>query len=176
MAAARDHVVPDRPRAVHAARGWHVVLVLTTALALGWLVLTSLVAPMRLDCDPVLPQGECRESVTAAMARGLPRPHGLLLAAHVASGPDRAPGQLGHRATVTFDVLGAPAPIGVALYLDLGGHWGGVVDRGRIEVTSVPIIQAALVAVVGLGLAWLMRGRGRERSGERGEEGSHGAG
>jgi hypothetical protein len=145
-------------------RGWHIVLLLTAALALGWVVLASLVAPIRTSCDPVLTPGECRESVRAAMARGLPRPHGLLLAARVTAGPDRAPDQLGHRATVTFDILGAPAAVGVALHLDLGGHWGGVVDRDQLEVQAVPVVQSALIVVLGLGIAGLIRSVGRGRA------------
>ena len=101
------------------------------------------------------------ESVTAALTRGLERPHGLLLAANVAAGPERGPGELGHRATVTFDVLGAPAPVGVALYLDMGGHWGGVVDRDPVEVAAVPVVQSALIVALGLAIAWRARSTGR---------------
>jgi hypothetical protein len=151
----------------HIVRAWQVVVVAMTLLALGWLALTSLAAPLRVTCDATLTTGVCTESVTAALTRGLERPHGLLLAAHVVPGEDAGPGQLGHRATVTFDVLAAPAPVSVALYLDLGGHWGGVVDRDPVEVMAVPAVQSALIVALGLGIAWRVRstGRGRGRLG-----------
>ena len=173
MAAVRCNAVSDQPRAVPIVRRWHVVLVITAVIALGWLILTSVVEPLRIGCGPDLTPGECRDSVRAAMARGLPRPHGLLLAADVASGPDRAPDQLGHRATVTFGILGAPAPVDVALHLDMGGHWGGVIDRDRLEVIAVPVVQSSLIVMIGLGVAWLVGsvGTGGSRPGDivRGE-------
>ncbi len=150
-------------RATHPLRAWHVLAVLSVVLAVAWLVVTSLAAPLHVTCDPSVGTGPCGESVTAALSRGLQRPHGLLLEAYVEPGPDRGPGQLGHRATVTFDVLGAPAPVGVALHLDMGGHWGGVVDRDRLEVAAVPVVQSMLIIVLGLGAAWLVRAVGPRR-------------
>jgi hypothetical protein len=145
-------------------RAWHAIALMATVLALGWLALTSLVAPLRVTCDPGMPVGACRETVTAALARGLERPHGLLLAAHVVPGRDAAPGALGHRATVTFQILGAPSPVGVALHLDLGGHWGGVVDRPSLEVSGVPVVQSGLIVLLGMGIALVARAVGRRRA------------
>jgi hypothetical protein len=154
-------------------RRWRGAGIALALAALGWLVATSLLPPLRTGCDATMSAGTCSESVTAALSRGLERPHGLLLAATVAPGPDAAPGRLGHRATVTFDILGAPAPIAVALHLDLGGHWGGVVDRDRWEITMVPIVQSLSFLALGL-VAWLAGSAGRRhdvvRDPRRGEE------
>ena len=162
--------VPVSSRPAHQVRAWHAVATAAIILGVGWLALASLVSPLRVTCDPVLGAGACAESVTAALTRGLERPHGLLLAAHVVPGEDAGPGELGHRATVTFDVLGAPAPVGVALHLDLGGHWGGVVDRPGLEVVAVPVVQSSLIVVLGFGLAWLVRSAGRGRARRRDDE------
>jgi hypothetical protein len=74
---------------------------------------------------------------------------------------------------VTFGILGAPAPVDVALHLDMGGHWGGVVDRDRLEVIAVPVVQSSLIVMIGLGVAWLVGsvGPGGSRPGDivRGE-------
>jgi hypothetical protein len=146
-----------RRRSGRTVRGLRMTALGVVLAAVAWLLVSSVVRPLRTTCDPSLSPGSCMESVTAALDRGLERPHGLLVAAHVAPGPDAGPGRLGHRATVTFDILGAPGPVSVALYLDMGGHWGGVVDRDRTEVMMVPFIQSLLVLALGLGIVGLGR-------------------
>ena len=72
-----------------------------------------------------------------------------------------AAGALGHRATVTFDLLGVPGTTSVRLFLDMGGHWGGDVDRSQAELagwTLVPLFLASGVAIV------LVGRRGRRHS------------
>jgi hypothetical protein len=141
---------------------WRLVALVVLVAALGWVALASLLRPLTVTCDPALTRGVCEESVTAALARGLGRPHGLLLEASVEPGPAATPGALGHRATVTFVILGAPA-VRVALYLDMGGHWGGVVDRDALEVAAAPVIQAGAVGALGLIVAWSMRSSATRR-------------
>jgi hypothetical protein len=129
---------------------------------IGWMVVGSTAPPLRQTCDPALSTGACSETIVAALKKGMPRPHPLLLAAHAAPGPQSGNDQLGHRATVTFDAFGVPGPTTVRLYVDLGAHWGGVVDRSQVEMTAWTFAQGALVAVVVAGAgSWLVQRRGR---------------
>ena len=66
-------------------------------------------------------------------------------------------GAVGHRATVTFDLLGVPGPTTVALYYDIGAHWGGVTSRAPMELAGwallgATMVVAVLAGVVGLGI------------------------
>jgi hypothetical protein len=122
-----------------------------TALALGFAV-TANVPPLRMDC-PVerMSVQTCHDAVNATLRRGLDVPHPLILAAHVAPGP-AGPSEMGHRATVTYDLLGMPFPTVVELYYDMGGHWDGVADHGWPELPLAWLIPV----VIGLGLGgWL---------------------
>jgi hypothetical protein len=121
--------------------------------------------PLARTCAATMGGERCAESVTAALARGLPPIHPLILAAHVEPGPAAHAAALGHRATVTFELFGVPGPTSVRLYLDLGGHWGGEVDRSDGELaawTIAPLLVAFGAAVVLVGL------RARRRRATRG--------
>ena len=108
--------------------------------------------PLTTSCASSVSDQVCHDTVTAALQRGMPAFHPLILAAHVEPGP-AALGQAGHRATVTFDLLGVPGATSVRLFSDIGGHWGGAVDRGAPELALWSLV-AALVGI-GLGLAAL---------------------
>jgi hypothetical protein len=111
--------------------------------------------PLARTCAAPIGETRCAETVTASLSRGLPRLHPLILAAHVEPGPAFSAGALGHRATVTFDLLGVPGATSVRLYLDMGGTWGGEVDRTDAELAVwaiVPLLLASGVAVVLVGV------------------------
>jgi hypothetical protein len=125
-----------------------------------WIAVGTTMPPLRQTCDAALSAGACSETVVAALKKGMPQPHPLLLAAHAAPGPQARNDQLGHRATVTFEVLGAPGSTTVKLYFDMGAHWGGVVDRSQAEMTAWSLAQGAVVAVVvAAATGWLVRRR-----------------
>ena len=151
------------PQAAGSGKGrgrYLVALALGILVAIGWIVISTTTYPLRETCDPALSAGACSETIVAALKKGMPRLHPLLLAAHAAPGPDSANDQLGHRATVTFDVLGMPGPITVDLYVDMGAHWGGVVEPGSTDVAMWLAAQGVLVAVAVAAIAsWLVRRR-----------------
>ena len=77
---------------------------------------------------------------------------------------------MGHRATVTFDLLGVPGPTVVALYYDIGAHWGGVTSRAPVELAGWALLMATiavafLAVVVGLGIRIIRRSRSSTASG-----------
>jgi len=92
------------------------------------------------------------ETVVAALERGLAPLHPLILEATVEPGPASAATELGHRATVTFAMLGVPGPTRVKLFVDVGAHWGGTPDRGAAELA----IWSLLTPTLGLGGPWLL--------------------
>jgi hypothetical protein len=129
---------------------------LIAALGLA-LAVSANVPPLRVDCPADgMSLEACHASVDATLRRGLTAPHPLILAARVAPGPAAPDGQ-GHRATVTYELLGMPYPTVVELYYDLGGHWGGVADRGWPELQ----LWWAVPVVVLLGVGGLLVTRGR---------------
>lgn len=130
----------------------------------AWIAVGAAVRPLQVSCDPALARDACLETVDAALRRGLPPVHPLLLAAHAEPGPAARPDQLGHRATVTFDLLGVPGPVSVRLFFDAGGHWGGIADRGAAELALWVLPQGAVAAAVA---GWLWR---RLRSHRPGDE------
>jgi hypothetical protein len=135
----------------------------TRALALGVLLVGGAMAlllaglvgpPLTRTCAPGLDEDVCAATIRAALGRGLPTIHPLILVAHVEPGTNPGPQELGHRATVTFDLLGVPGPTEVRLYTDQGGHWGGVPDRpdgGLAAWAAAPLVVATLVAAGLLG-------------------------
>ena len=127
------------------------------ALAIAFAVSTN-VPPLRIECSGEMPVEACRGSVDATLRRGLVVPHPLILAAHVEPGPAGA-NEVGHRATVTYDLLGMPFPTVVELYYDQGGHWGGEPDHGWPEL---PLWWAVPVVVL-LGAGALLVTRGRQQ-------------
>ncbi len=129
-------------------------------MGLGWVMVGTAVRPLQQTCDPALSAGACSETIVAALKKGMPRPHPLLLSAHAAPGPQAGNDELGHRATVTFDALGTPGQITVDLYVDMGAHWGGVADRGETEMAMWSLAQgAAIAALVAAGGFWIVRRR-----------------
>lgn|GEM_PF-2418531 len=126
-------------------------------MGLGWVMVGTAVRPLQQTCDPVLSAGACSETIVAALKKGMPRPHPMLLSAHAAPGPQAGNDELGHRATVTFDALGTPGQITVDLYVDMGAHWGGVVDPGGDTVVLWSIAQGGLLAALIAGIGcWLI--------------------
>lgn len=138
------------------------------ALVAGGLLLVAIAAsvpPLSRTCASDLDEPACAASVDAVLRRGLPTLHPLILAAHVRPGPAAGVGQLGHRATVAFELLGVPGRTEVALFYDSGSHWGGQADRGAEEIVAwalAPVGLAALAGATLVGLAARRRG-GRAR-------------
>ncbi len=102
------------------------------------------------------------ETVVAALERGLAPLHPLILDASVEPGPASVATELGHRATVTFAMLGVPGPTRVKLFADVGGHWGGTPDRRAPELAFWSLLTSLLV-VGGALLVWRVRRRRAER-------------
>ena len=113
-------------------------------------MLASAVPPLQITCATTLTDQVCHGTVTASLERGLAPFHPLILAAHVDPG-SAGPTENGHRATVTFDLLGVPGPTTVRLFYDIGGHWGAVPDRALTELALWSLL--AVAAIVGLGAA-----------------------
>jgi hypothetical protein len=103
--------------------------------------------PIDQTCDPALQPDVCAETIDAALRRGMPAVHTLLLAAHAEPGPAARPDQFGHRATVTFSLLGVPGTVSVRMFFDAGGHWGGIADRQAMELAVWTIAWAAAVGI-----------------------------
>lgn len=106
----------------------------------------------------------CHDTLSAAQTRGLATSHPLILSAYVEPGEATEPGQSGHRATVTFDLLGVPGATTVRLFYDMGGHWGGVPSRtapelGAWALLTAGLIIGALALVVGALIAGVRRRR-----------------
>lgn len=117
-------------------------------------------APLARTCSAELDEDACQGAVDAVLRRGLPPLHPLILAAHVEPGEAAGPDQVGHRATVDFDLLGVPGTTSVALFFDQGAHWGGESDRTDAEVAAwalAPLLLGIIGAVVVVGLAWRRR-------------------
>ena len=109
-----------------------------------------------LDMD----QTACQSAVGAVVRRGLPAIHPLILATRVEPGAQPGPQDLGHRATVEFDLLGMPEPLSIGLYFDVGAHWGGRADHTEDEVAAWALAPIGLAVAIGLGLlvmAWYRR-------------------
>jgi len=120
-------------------------------------------APLARTCAATLSEELCAAAVTATLGRGLPLIHPVILAAHAEPGPAGAAG-LGQTATVTFDLLGVPGSTSVRLYLDMGGHWGGAVDRNDLELAVWTLLPLLLVVGIGVVMALLLARRRRHRA------------
>jgi hypothetical protein len=133
-------------------------LVASVALALA---VSADLPPLRIECPADGMSAEtCHASVDATLRRGLEAPHPLVLVARVEPGPAGSD-EVGHRATVTYELLGMPYPTVVELYYDMGGHWGGAADHGWPELPlwwGVPV-----VVLLGIGGLLITRGRGAPR-------------
>jgi hypothetical protein len=126
-------------------------------VALVVILIGTSTGPLNRSCGDGLSEDACSGAVRAVMLRGLPDVHPLILAAHVEAGSAPGAGDLGHRATVTFDLLGLPDQTDFDLFYDQGGHWGGESDREDAEITTLTfaplfIAGAAAMAIVAFGL------------------------
>jgi hypothetical protein len=123
-------------------------------LGLVALILTvgSLLPPIHETSATSLSPDVRHETVVAALERGLAPLHPLILDASVEPGPASAAPELGHRATVTFSMLGVPGPTRVKLFVDVGAHWGGTPDRLAAELAIWSLLTPMLV----LGSPWLV--------------------
>lgn len=113
-------------------------------------------------CAKDMNEDACRSSVGAVVRRGLPALHPLIVATRVEPGPKPGSQDIGHRATVEFDMFGLPAPLAIELYYDAGGHWGGKAVQSEQEVAAWALVPIVLASLVALGL--LMVGWARRRS------------
>lgn len=129
-------------------------------VGLLWVLLGIVVRPIEQTCDPQLTRPVCLETIDAALRKGLPAIHPLLLTANAEPGPAAGADQLGHRATVHFGLLGVPDPVSVRLFFDAGAHWGGIADRQAPELLSWSLVEAVIVAVAVAG-AWSLLDRRR---------------
>ncbi len=131
--------------------------------------LGSAVPPLSEMCpSTVYSADECHLTIDASMRRGLAAVHPVILAAHADPGPDRATGQLGHRDTVTFEMLGIPGPTTVKLFYDVGAHWGGEPDRSTTELAAWAVgVAVAVGLLVGAVVAGLVVVARRLRAPER---------
>jgi len=154
--------VAEQPRQSGRQVRWGTRIVVAIVAGATWIALGAGLPPRSETCDRSLAADVCHETIDAALRRGLPPVHPLLLAAHAEPGPAARPDQLGHRATVTFGVLGMPGDVRVRLYFDAGGHWGGVVDRGVLELAAWALAQGLLLGA-GIGGGALMLGRHRPK-------------
>lgn len=148
------------PSAISSPRIGRPLLAATAAVLLAAVIVIvgTSAQPLRETCAAALRGDVCQETVAAALERGLPQLHPLILAARVDPGPASASSELGHRATVTFEMLGVPAPTRVKLFVDVGAHWGGSADRGSVELALWSLVPAAL-ALGGLPVLWLVHVR-----------------
>lgn len=129
-------------------------------IGLLWVVLGVGARPIEETCDARLTRAVCVETVDAALRKGLPVIHPLLLTARAEPGPAAESDQFGHRATVRFGLLGIPGPVSVRLFFDAGGHWGGIADRGTAELSVWSMAQGVVVAGAAAG-AWTLFSRRR---------------
>lgn len=120
-------------------------------------VVGASLGPLSRSCAPALEEAACEGAIDAVLRRGLPGLRPLILAAHVEPGSAPRPGDLGHRATVTFDLLGVPGPTQVALHFDQGGHWGGAADRSETELAAWSLSPLLLASVAAIGLVGATR-------------------
>ena len=124
-----------------------------------WLGLVALILgagavlpPIRETSATSLSPEVRHETVAAALERGLAPLHPLILDASVEPGLASSAPELGHRATVTFSMLGVPGPTRVKLFVDVGAHWGGTPDRLAAELAFWSLLTPLLV----LGSPWLV--------------------
>lgn len=136
------------------------VLVAAVLLGLAAIAMGAVARPLQGTCDPALATDVCLETIDAGLRRGLPRLHPLILTAHAEPGPAAGPDEYGHRATVTYALLGVPGPTTVRLFFDAGAHWGGIPSRGDVELAAWAAAQGVVVAGAVVGAWLLLRRRG----------------
>lgn len=140
------------------------VLDAIAALGLAVIILATgaLVPPIHETSATSISADVRHETIVAALERGLAPLHPLILDASVEPGPASAPAELGHRATVTFVMLGVPGPTRVKLFVDVGAHWGGTSDRGAAELAIWSMLTPMLV-LGGPWILWRVRRRRTDR-------------
>lgn len=160
-AASRDATTSTLARGAE-GRTWGLWLLLVVLL-LGavWVAVGTAVPPLQQTCDPALATDVCLDTIDAALRRGMPRVHPVLLGAHAEPGPAARPDQFGHRATVTFDMLGVPGPTSVRLFFDAGGHWGGIATRESAELALWTAAEGVVVGGAAACGFWLLFRRRR---------------
>lgn len=124
-----------------------------------WVVLGVVARPIEQTCDPQLTRPVCLETIDAALRRGLPAIHPLLLTAHAEPGPAAEADQFGHRATVRFGLAAVPGPVSIRMFFDAGAHWGGIADRQAPELLSWSVGEGILLAGSAAGAWSLLRRR-----------------
>lgn len=129
-------------------------------IGLAWVILGVVARPLEVTCDPRLTTAVCVETIDAALRKGLPAIHPLLLTAGAEPGPAAGADQFGHRATVRFGLLGVPGPVSVRLFFDAGAHWGGIADQGEAELSVWSVAEGVVVAGAAAG-AWTSFSRRR---------------
>ncbi len=144
----------------HRAR-WRRLLIVAFLVGAIWVAIGVAVRPLRQTCHAALPADVCLETIDAAIRRGLPRVHPLIVSAHAEPGPAARADQFGHRATVTFDVLGIPRRVAVRLFFDAGAHWGGISDMEGPELAVWSAGHGLAVGGAAAGLWLLVRQRSR---------------
>lgn len=151
---------PRTPRLAGRASPWLIPRVLgAVAIGVMWVALGVLARPIDRTCDPRLTTAICLETIDAALRKGLPAVHPLLLSAQAEPGPAAAADQYGHRATVRFGLAGVPGPVSVRLFFDAGGHWGGIPDRGAPELLAWAMGEGIVIAGAATGAWTLLRRR-----------------
>ena len=141
-------------------RGAAMVAAILVLLGMLVVVLGSSTAPISRTCSQDMDAAGCEGALSAVLRRGLPALHPLILSAHVEPGSAPGPGDLGHRATVAFELLGVPGATSIDLYFDSGAHWGGESDRDGTEIRAwalAPLAIASLMALTVLAVAWRRR-------------------
>jgi hypothetical protein len=136
-------------------------LFFAAALLLGGLLLVagaSSAPPLAQVCDG-LETAACEGAVEAVRRRGLASVHPLILSVTVEPGTAPRPQDLGHRATLTYQMLGMPDTTVIELYYDQGAHWGGETDRSDTELAAWALAPLALAALLAAGLLALARRR-----------------
>lgn len=157
QAAGSDVTTSIRTRGTPRPTGWPWLFLVVLIAGVAWVAIGTAARPLQQTCDRALARDVCLETIDAALRKGLPPVHPLLLAAHAEPGPAARPDQYGHRATVTFDILAMPGPTSVRLFFDAGGHWGGVASRDATELALWVVAQGVLVAGAAAGGLWLLR-------------------
>ena len=121
----------------------------------------SSAAPLSTSCVG-LESAACEGAIEAVRRRGLASVHPLIISVTVEPGAAPGPQDLGHRATLTYEMLAMPDLTVIELHFDQGAHWGGETERSGTELAAWALAPLALVALPAVGLmalAWRRRAR-----------------
>ncbi len=129
-------------------RRWLAVGVVAGLLfGLAWVALAATLPPLRVSCDPAVPQDVCTETADAGLRRGMPRLRPLITEAVVVPGPEFPDGH-GHRATVRYLLLPGPV-VNERLFFDTGGHWGAIPDQSDVALALWALLPVATAIAAG---------------------------